>query len=61
MKEKNILWTKKEECCACGACCSICPRSAIIMVIDEEGFYYPEINEKLCIKCNMCVKVCPLK
>ena len=28
---------------------------------DREGFSYPVINEDLCIHCDACVKVCPLK
>ena len=27
---------------------------------DEEGFWYPIIDEKKCIKCNKCRTVCPL-
>lgn len=29
------------------------------MVADKEGFPHPEINQKLCIDCGACVKVCP--
>ena len=63
MQEINIpiLYNKKEECCGCTACKSVCPQEAILLVEDEEGFLYPEINEKLCIRCYMCMKVCPLK
>lgn len=27
---------------------------------DLEGFLYPEINQKECIECNLCEKVCPV-
>lgn len=49
---------KKEDCCGCTACMTICSVNAITMENDEEGFKYPKINEKKCIHCNMCRKVC---
>lgn len=48
----------KAECCGCTACLNACPTSAITMEEDEEGFYYPHINENTCIHCNLCRKVC---
>lgn len=56
-----ILFKKKEHCCGCTACYAICPKSAISMLEDEEGFLYPEIDEDKCINCRMCLKVCPIK
>lgn len=60
-KKVPILYRKKEECCGCTACYAICPREAISMIEDEEGFDYPYIDEKLCICCYLCMKVCPMK
>ena len=37
-KEIPILYNRKEECCGCTACYAICPKVAICMVEDEEGF-----------------------
>ena len=34
----------KLDCCGCTACASSCPKSAITMVPDEEGFLYPVID-----------------
>ena len=61
--EKMIptLYNKKEECCGCTACYAICPKDAISMVEDEEGFDYPEVDEGKCVRCYQCVKVCPIK
>lgn len=56
-----VLYNRKEECCGCGACYSICPKAAIYMVEDEEGFEYPYVDNTKCIKCYMCVSVCPFK
>lgn len=55
------VFDKKEECCGCTACKSICPTKAIEMLSDEEGFLYPEINQELCINCGRCRNVCPFK
>ena len=40
---------------------AICSQMAISMIEDEEGFEYPQIDEKKCIKCYQCLKVCPFK
>lgn len=63
MSEKNIpvLYERKELCCGCTACYAICPKQAISMQPDEEGFLYPLINEELCVRCGSCLKVCPIK
>ena len=62
MKQRvPLLFTKKEDCCGCTACYSICPLKAISMVEDEEGFEYPLIDQEKCIRCNKCIGVCPIK
>ena len=50
----------KAECTGCGACASICPKSAITMKPDEEGFLYPAVDSALCIECDACEKRCPV-
>ena len=40
-----VLYERKEDCCGCTACYAICPKSAIEMKEDEEGFEYPSIVE----------------
>ena len=56
-----VLFVRKEECCGCGACYAICPREAISMVSDEEGFVYPKMDKEKCIGCYQCNRVCPFK
>lgn len=51
---------EKELCVGCTACVSACPKSgqAISFMPDEEGFFYPVVNEEECVKCGICEKVC---
>lgn len=51
----------KSECCGCHACYSACPKNAIDMIVDENGFKIPKIKKELCINCGKCDKVCPIK
>lgn len=51
---------KKKNCCGCGACVQKCPKSCIKFQIDEEGFFYPQVDERLCVNCGLCEKVCPI-
>ena len=52
------LLEQKKDCCGCAACVNICPKTAISMVKDEIGQYYPHINEALCVDCGACRQVC---
>lgn len=49
----------KTECFGCEACKQICPKQAIEMYEDNEGFRYPFIEESKCVHCNLCRKTCP--
>ena len=60
MIQVPVLFTKKEMCCGCAACCNICPMSAIAMEEDEEGFEFPVIHREKCVDCGRCVRVCPI-
>lgn len=59
-EENYIEITDKELCCGCTACKNICPKNAIEMVQDEEGFLYPKVDKEKCIECGKCKKVCPV-
>lgn len=50
----------KLECTGCTACMVACPQKCISMVEQEDGFLYPEIDLEKCIKCQKCMRVCPV-
>lgn len=50
----------RADCCGCTACASVCPKKAISMVEDAEGFKYPQIDEDACVSCGLCLKTCPI-
>jgi coenzyme F420-reducing hydrogenase beta subunit len=60
VKMNRLVITDKTNCTGCGACQNICPRDAISMQWDEEGFPYPFIDSSKCIDCGQCIKVCPI-
>ena len=49
----------KPECFGCGACQQVCPKQAIKMQEDNEGFRYPVIDGTVCVHCSFCRKACP--
>lgn len=61
MKEFLMLYERKEELCGCTECYEVCPKGVILMELDEEGYIYPKVEEKKCMCCYMCMKVCPIK
>lgn len=49
-----------EHCTGCTACAAACPKGCITMTADENGFFYPVIDEEKCISCGLCEKTCPV-
>lgn len=47
-----------KECCGCGACALLCPKGAVTMQENREGFLYPKIEKYLCIDCGSCLRAC---
>lgn len=59
MKFKDVI--EKNKCTGCMACKNICPKNAIAIEKDENGFEYPKIDKQICINCGICKKVCPVE
>lgn len=55
------LISDKRNCCGCGICKELCPKNAIEMKADKQGFIYPEIDANKCISCGKCIKNCHLQ
>ncbi|MBR4311492.1 MAG: Coenzyme F420 hydrogenase/dehydrogenase, beta subunit C-terminal domain [Akkermansia sp.] len=47
-----------EFCTGCGLCESLCPRRAITMQINEDGFLSPHIDVDACTNCGVCLAKC---
>lgn len=56
---ENIHHIEKKLCTGCKLCKDVCPCGAISFFTDMEGFWYPRVNEEVCIKCRLCVIKCP--
>ena len=50
-----------EKCTGCFTCQNICPRECIKLVPNKFGELHPQINQNICINCELCVKKCPVR
>lgn len=46
------------NCTGCMACVSVCPKNALSISENREGFLYPKLNNSLCVNCGKCVNIC---
>lgn len=56
----NVLNPVVDGCCGCGACVNVCPKDALSMAEDREGFLYPSLDASRCVDCSLCTSVCPV-
>lgn len=54
-----MMLCPNDRCYGCGACAAVCPKNAISMRRDREGFFYPTLDEDRCVSCGLCSKACP--
>ena len=64
----NVNYIEKDDnhkitdlCSGCGACKSVCPKEAITIEQDDEGFEKYSIDKTKCINCKLCENVCPMR
>ena len=55
----NVNILDKTQCTGCGLCYNLCPKQAIKMEADVEGFLTPVIDESVCVDCGICKNNCP--
>lgn len=55
-----MLKCNKKQCTGCGMCSNLCPKNAITMITNKEGFAEPKVDSKKCIDCELCNKICPV-
>lgn len=60
MIDVNNILSVGKNCCGCNACEQICPKKCIRFVSDKEGFAYPQVDDKLCVDCGICLSHCPV-
>nr|WP_325185246.1 polysaccharide pyruvyl transferase family protein [uncultured Oscillibacter sp.] len=48
------------HCTGCTACAAVCPKDAISMARDREGFSRPAVDPEKCVRCGRCTAVCPI-
>ena len=58
MKTTLRILEIEETCTGCGGCVSVCAKNALSLKYNEEGFYYPLLDEEKCVDCKFCEKAC---
>lgn len=56
--KNSILEKNHDKCTSCGICEVVCPKKAIKLYLNDEGFYQPKVDEKKCINCGICKQTC---
>lgn len=54
----NINDKTNKKCTGCQFCEAVCPKNAISIILDCDGFYKPVIDEEKCISCSICKQSC---
>lgn len=58
--DENTVCVKLDMklCSGCSACANACPKDAITMKPNEEGFMNPVIDYNKCVNCGVCIRKC---
>ena len=49
-----------DKCVGCGVCGLVCPKGAVALREDREGFLRPVVDVCRCVSCGACVRSCPV-
>ena len=60
VKGDGPLLADRTHCTGCSACAARCPRDAIALVRDKEGFAFPAVDPEKCVRCGLCTNACPM-
>ncbi len=58
---QRIPLDNPNNCTGCAACMNMCPKDAISMNPNQDGFLMPVVDEQKCILCGKCLNLCPLR
>ncbi len=56
----SYVIAEERICCGCKACGDACEFGAIKFEVNNEGFWYPHVDEDKCVMCEKCKTVCPV-
>ena len=59
-QKDHPLLADRTHCTGCSACAAACPKDAITLVRDREGFAFPQVDPERCVHCGICTKTCPM-
>lgn len=59
MGKNTVAVLDWKKCYSCGSCTLSCPKKAIKMKENPEGFFYPRVGDT-CINCGICYDKCPV-
>lgn len=59
-REAGPLLADRTCCTGCSACAAACPKDAIALVRDGEGFAFPAVDPEKCVHCGICTSTCPV-
>lgn len=58
MLEKDVIFTKEENCVGCNKCVSVCPAIYANEAYEKNGKNKIKVDNNLCIHCGHCLEVC---